>query len=157
MFAQGESPFDMDQSFNGAREVLKKLADHSPQAEEYSGILIAFADAIQRHRQHLSREKRPNKYVSRILSLEFNPGETGSQPAFSPPTTSSIQANQHMDIPDQTVADLSSSHLPATSALPHLEEDGTFDVGLFGWDSFAMQITENFSYDNYDSTWGLAE
>ncbi|KAI1614550.1 hypothetical protein EDD36DRAFT_231214 [Exophiala viscosa] len=157
MFAQGESPFHMDESFNSAREVLKKLADHSPQAEEYSGILIAFADAIQRHRQHLSREKRPNKYVSRILSLDFNSGESGSQTDFSPPTASSNLADQHTDMPDARVGDLSSSHLPTASALPLLEEDGTFDVGLFGWDSFAMQITENFSYENYDSTWGLAE
>ncbi|KAK5178165.1 hypothetical protein LTR44_009471 [Exophiala sp. CCFEE 6388] len=157
MFAQGESPFDMDQSFNGAREVLKKLADHSPQAEEYSGILTAFADAIQRHRQHLSREKRPNKYVSRILSLDFNPGESGSQAAFSPHTTSSNVAHPSTDIPGERFGDLTSSHLDTTSAVPHMEGDGAFDVGLFGWDSFAMQITENFSYDNYDSTWGLAE
>lgn len=145
----------MDQSFNGAREVLKKLAEHSPQAEHYAEILTAFADAIQRHRQHLSRETRPNQYVRRILSLDFSPGDSVSQPSSSIPMTSMTHVDQHTDFQNERTGDFTPALLPTSSALPHIDDGGGFDLGLFGWDSFAMQLTENFAYDNYDSTWGL--
>ncbi|KAJ9617811.1 uncharacterized protein PV06_06239 [Exophiala oligosperma] len=200
MFAQGESPFDMDESFNGAREVLKKLAEHSPQAEHYYEILTGFADAIQRHRQHLSREKRraSNKYVNRILSLDVNVGThnnnntatsvsgAASQVGFSP----GMLGSRDKDTADSSyqLTDLGSMAAEAANgggdsdvAQPlvdtHIHADGQttpfqllgttpqfavdtgggFDFGLFGWDNFAMQISENFSFDNYGDTWGPAE
>ncbi|KIW17522.1 hypothetical protein PV08_04716 [Exophiala spinifera] len=201
MFAQGESPFDMDESFNGAREVLKKLAEHSPQAEHYYDILIGFADAIQRHRQHLSREKRraSGKYVNRILSLDVNVNlgggggsntknnanisSAGSQATFSPGSildlrdrdrdTVASSTNQMTDVEfaasatpaDADVLPSSLAHAHADGqtpfqllGTPHFPVDsGGFDFGLFGWDNFAMQISENFSFDNYEDTWGPAE
>lgn len=210
MFAQGESPFDMDESFNGAREVLKKLAEHSPQAEHYYEILTGFADAIQRHRQHLSREKRraSGKYVNRILSLDvnvnINVGGGGSdshnnsivnisgaasQAAFSPgilggsrgrgrdrdrdrgtvdSTTQltdiefaagAATGGEDSDVPPLAHAAHADSQTPfQLLGTPHFPVDsGGFDFGLFGWDNFAMQISENFSFDNYGDTWDPAE
>ncbi|KAK5461229.1 hypothetical protein LTS15_003292 [Exophiala xenobiotica] len=187
MFTHGELPFDMDESFNGAREVLKKLAEHSPQAEHYYEILTAFADAIQRHRQHLSRDQRraSNKYVNRILSLDLvNPASTGSTSSglqsagsgsgFSPRST----ARDHlpMVVDDGNLAETVDNtrsfgeigpqqqtqqmpfQIPGTPSL-HLPSDGgggnNFDFSLFGWDDFAMQMSENFSFDNYENTWGV--
>ncbi len=35
-------------------------------------------------------------------------------------------------------------------------DGGGFDLGLFGWDNLAMQITENFAFDTDDAAadWG---
>ncbi len=161
MFAHSESPFDMDESFNGAREVLKKLAEHSPQAEHYYEILTAFADAIQRHRQHLSREKRraSNKYVSRILSLDVNPTASGPHSGFSPGSTSRDPVDGNSETVDTRFGEIDPEtqmpfQIPGTPQLPS-DGGGGFDFSLFGWDNFAVQISENFSFDNYENAWGL--
>lgn len=169
MFAQAEPKFEMDESFNGAREVLKKLSDHSPQAEHYYEILTGFADAIQRHRQHLAREKRKsqNKYVNQILRLDMNnqPGlgnhHPGSQSTFSPQSLSRDLA----DAAASTLAAEDVSVLGGDSDYPQpfqlfdasqlpVDGGGGFDFGMFGWDNFAMQISENFTFDD-DTVWDL--
>ena len=163
MFAQGETKFEMDAAFNGAREVLKKLSENSPQAEHYYEILTGFADAIQRHRQHLSREKRRsnNKYVSQLLTLDVNPSGTGSpQATFSPRTPSRDLADgMSAETPAPDGERLSEFDYQAAYPLPDTTqfpmEGGGFDFGLFGWDNFAMQISENFVFEN-DPSWGMA-
>lgn len=176
MFAQAEPKFEMDESFNGAREVLKKLSDHSPQAEHYYEILTGFADAIQRHRQHLAREKRKsqNKYVNQILRLDMNNNQTTvgnhhashhnnnhHQSTFSPQSLSRDLA----DAAASTLAAEDVSVLGGDSDYPQpfqlfdasqlpVDGGGGFDFGMFGWDNFAMQISENFTFDN-DTVWDL--
>lgn len=160
MFAQGESRFDMDNSFHGAREVLKKLADYSPQAEHYYEILTGFADAIQRYRQHLSRDKwrNKNKYVNQILTLDMNPSVSGSQSDLSPRALSRDPADSVSEaaVADGTLGNFGFQgpfQFSDTTQLP-MEGGGGFDFGLFGWDNFAMQISENFSFDN-EPAWGI--
>ncbi len=160
MFAQGESRFDMDSSFHGVREVLQMLSEHSPKAEHYYEILTGFADAIQRHRQLLSREKRRsnNKYVHQILTLEVDPSVSGSQSTFSPrqPSRDVADAASATTAADGETGELDypGPFQPLDSTQLPLEAAGGFDFGLFGWDNFAMQISENFSYDG-DPTWGV--
>ncbi|KAH0842483.1 putative Fungal specific transcription factor [Fonsecaea pedrosoi] len=170
MFALSESRFDMDDSFNNAREVLRNLSLQSPQAEHYYEILSGFADVILRHRQHLSREKRrfKNKYVDQILTLDVSPSAAGSQSTSSPRTPLSTERN--LGVVDSAVAGGSiiggddgglgsefdpNEQLQMTdySQWP-LENGGGFDFGMFGWDNFAMQISENFSLDN-EAAWGV--
>lgn len=165
MFAQPEPKFEMDESFNGAREVLKKLSDHSAQAEHYYEILTGFADAIQRHRQHLAREKRKshNKYVNQILKLDMNQANSGNntQPTFSPSSLSRDLADAAAStLAAEDVGAMGGEHdYPQTfqlfdaSQLP-VDGGGGFDFGMFGWDNFAMQISENFTFDN-DTIWDL--
>ncbi|EXJ53745.1 uncharacterized protein A1O5_12994 [Cladophialophora psammophila CBS 110553] len=181
MFVQGESRFDMDDSFNNAREVLRNLSVHSPQAEHYYEILSGFADVIQRHRQHLSREKRrfKNKYVDQILTLDVSPSAAGSQSTYSPRTP---QSSDHgLGVPDTAVAsgaatggggggagagaggegavesDFDLHGTLQMTDLSHwpLENGGGFDFGMFGWDNFAMQISENFSFDTEPVVWDV--
>ncbi|KIX00330.1 uncharacterized protein Z518_10469 [Rhinocladiella mackenziei CBS 650.93] len=168
MFAQREARYDMDESFNGAREVLKKLSEHSPQAEHYYEILTGFADAIQRHRQHLSREKRRsnNRYVNQILTLDVSRSVAGSQARLSPGTLPRGPADGASTSETDPTAGArfgefdyhgGASHpqfqMPDVTQLP-IESGGGFDFGLFGWDNFAMQISENFSLDN-ESAWNM--
>ena len=161
MFAQAEPKFEMDASFNGAREVLKMLSDHSAQAEHYYEILTGFSEAIQRHRQHLSREKRRshNKYVNQILKLDIGQSASDSQPNFSPRTLSRDMADAASNTP---IADYGLEggleyqqpfQLVDATQLP-VDGGGGFDFGMFGWDNFTMQISENFNFDN-DALWDL--
>lgn len=164
MFAQIEPKFEMDESFNGAREVLKKLAAHSPQAEHYFEILTGFADAIQRHRQHLAREKRrsQNKYVNQILTLDVgqNPvdipsADTAQTSGGHSPTTNgnlSSMLPESLREPDET-ADFQQSFVFDPNQLP-VDGGGDFDFGMFGWDNFAMQVSENFNFDT-DLVWNV--
>lgn len=155
MFVQAEPKYEMDDSFNGAREVLKKLSNHSPQAEHYYEILTGFADAIQRHRQVLSREKRRshNKYVNQILKIDVNQTSSETPSQFSPHGFSRDLA----DLPADTVIEDSGAvgdvdyeqpfQLFDATQLP-VDGGGGFDFGIFGWDNFAMQISENFNFVN---------
>lgn len=165
MFARAER-FDMDDAFHGAREVLKKLAEHSPQAEQYYEILTAFADAIQRHRQHLSREKRraKNKYVNQILKMDVsNPNASvggSSQSPFSPRTPLRDSGDGGSITPAPVGRPAPAGDFDFQAALQMMpdanqlavEGSAGFDFGLFGWDNFAMQISENFSFDP-DQSW----
>ncbi|KAH0345818.1 hypothetical protein KCU83_g7689, partial [Aureobasidium melanogenum] len=67
---------DIEEAFTEVRNVLKKLSDLSPQAEEYFEILSSFSDAINAHRDELSRKRRAanQQYVSQILTLESDQG-----------------------------------------------------------------------------------
>jgi hypothetical protein len=174
MFAQAQS-FDMDESFNGAREVLRKLARHSPQAEHYYEILTGFADVIQRHRQRRSREKRRSShgYVDQILSLDVKPTQqqqhSGLSPhprstewvdPFTPETPAAAAAAAAAEPPADRMADFDFQ-----APLPEMSDfstdiggggggGGGFDFGAFGWDDLAVQITENFAFDTDDADWG---
>ncbi|OAP56024.1 hypothetical protein AYL99_10176 [Fonsecaea erecta] len=169
MFVQGESRFDMDDAFSNAREVLGNLSIHSPQAEHYYEILTGFADVIQRHRQHLSREKRrhKNKYVDQILTLDISPSAGGSQSNSSPRTP--LSNDRGTGAPDHATPngsvtgggnfsaaefDLNGPLQMADYSQWPLEHGGGFDFGMFGWDNFAMQISENFPFDN-EAVWGV--
>jgi hypothetical protein len=157
MFAQGDSRFDMDDSFSNGREVLRSLSAESPQAEHYYEILAGFADVIQRRRQHLSRGSRSsrNKYVDQILTFEVTPSVSRSQSTLSPGTPQS--KDQGTGIPETSVTDDGTGEfefqMPDLGQWP-LENGGGFDFGMFGWDNFAMQISENFSFD-VDPSWGV--
>ncbi|KAG9848317.1 hypothetical protein KCU98_g921, partial [Aureobasidium melanogenum] len=63
---------DIEEAFSEVRNVLKKLSDLSPQAEEYFEILSSFSEAINAHRDELSRKRRAanQQYVSQILTFE---------------------------------------------------------------------------------------
>ncbi|KIV95395.1 hypothetical protein PV10_03059 [Exophiala mesophila] len=164
MFAQAEPKFEMDEAFNGAREVLKKLSPHSPQAEHYYEILTGFADAIQRHRQHLAREKRrsQNKYVNQILTFDVSQNPVDMQSADTVQTSrgdsptangnlASILPENLRDL-DET-ADFQQSFVFDPNQLP-VDGGGDFDFGIFGWDNFAMQVSENFNFDT-DLVWDV--
>ncbi|EXJ65517.1 hypothetical protein A1O7_01858 [Cladophialophora yegresii CBS 114405] len=157
IFAQGDSRFDMDDSFSNAREVLRSLSAESPQAEHYYEILAAFADVIQQRRQHLSRGSRSsrNKYVDQILTFDITPSASRSQSTLSHGTPSS--KGQGPGMPEASATDEGAGdfefQMPELSQWP-LENRGGFDFGMFGWDNFAMQISENFSFDN-DPAWGV--
>lgn len=63
---------DIEEAFSEVRNVLRKLSDLSPQAEEYYEILSSFSDAINAHRDELSRKRRAanQPFVSQILTFE---------------------------------------------------------------------------------------
>jgi hypothetical protein len=157
MFAQGDTRFDMDDAFSNTREVLRSLATASPQADHYFEILTGFNDVIQRRRQHLSRGNRPskNKYVDQILTFDVTSSVSRSQSTLSP--ASPVSKEREVVTQDATVtgdrfADFD-FQLPDLGQWP-LENGGGFDYGMLGWDNFAMQIAENFSFDN-DPGWGI--
>ncbi len=158
MFAQGDSRFDMDDAFSSAREVLRSLSAQSPQAEHYYEILTGLADVIQRRRQHLSRGSRPsrNKYVDQILKFDVSPSVSRSQSTLSPVTPQSKDLGASHQEVTATIDEVEEFEfqMPDLSGWP-LENGGGFDFGMFGWDNFAMQISENFSFDN-DPSWGIS-
>ncbi|KAG9520784.1 hypothetical protein KCV07_g4155, partial [Aureobasidium melanogenum] len=71
---------DIEEAFSEVRNVLKKLSGLSPQAEEYFEILSSFSDAINAHRDELSRKRRAanQQYVSQILTFESEQGTNHS-------------------------------------------------------------------------------
>ncbi|KAJ9606220.1 hypothetical protein H2200_009181 [Cladophialophora chaetospira] len=157
MFAQGESRFDMDDSFSNAREVLRSLSAESPQAEHYFEILTGFADVIQRRRQNLSRGNRPSKrkYVDQILKFDVSPSASMSRSTLSPATPQSRDTGPGMQEPmtgNNGIGEFD-FQMPELTEWP-LENGGGFDFGMFGWDNFAMQISENFTFEN-DPAWGV--
>ena len=156
MFAQGDSRYDMDDSFGNAREVLRSLSAQSPQAEHYYEILTGFADVIQRRRQRLSRGNRSNKnkYVDQILTFDVTPSASRSQSALPPETPQSRDPSagiQETSAASDATGD-ANFQIPDLHPWP-LENGGEFDFGMFGWDNFAMQISENFTFDN-NPYWG---
>ena len=158
MFAHGDSRFDMDDSFSNAREVLRSLSIQSPQAEHYYEILTGFADVIQRRRQSLSLGERRsrNKYVDQILTFDNTPSASRSQSTLSPATPQSKDlgnSNQEVIATNEGVGEFD-FQMPDLTGWP-LENGGGFDFGMFGWDNFVMQISENFSFDN-DPSWGVS-
>lgn len=159
MFAHGESPFDMDESFNGAREVLGKLGANSPLAAHYYDILTGLGEAIQRHRQHLSREKRKssNRYVNQILSLDTDPAtsDRGSPSTFFPRIPSNAESGSETPTAGGGSGDFdfqTAFQIPDPTEQP-MDNSVDFDLRLFGWDDFAMQISENFSFDDSEPVW----
>jgi hypothetical protein len=155
MFAQGDTKCEMDDAFGAAREVLERLAPHSPQAAHYYEILSGFSDAIQRHREQSAREKRPanSKYVEQIITL--NVGRVGQESNVQISSRASPDSvhDPALEIPAETPAgtpdldDVSFEPIfdPENAGHFSLQDGSGFDFGILGWDNFAMQVSEGFN------------
>lgn len=73
MQEKGPSYRDIQNAFGKARHVLRVLADLSPQAKHYHEILSSFAEAIAKYRQQrqATKQKRTNKYIDQVLSINI--------------------------------------------------------------------------------------
>lgn len=75
LFVQEEGPScrDIQSAFVKARRVLRLLADLSPQAKHYHEILASFAEAIAKYRQQrrTTKQKKTNKYIDQVLSIDI--------------------------------------------------------------------------------------
>lgn len=90
LFAQQEDRYSKEQSLNGVREVLKKLSESSPQARQYYDILTAFSEAVSRHHQKISADRRrlSNKYVSQMMSMAPSSSSAEAETTLQPPSFS---------------------------------------------------------------------
>lgn len=75
-----EAKAETENAFMGARLVLKKLSNSSPQAKQYYDILTSFSEAINIYRQQLMSEKsrKTNQYVDHTFMIDLT--SDGSQP-----------------------------------------------------------------------------
>jgi len=125
----------MEDAFNDTRQVLKKLSNHSPQAQEYYEILTNFSDAISRNRQRLALKKRQasKQYVKQLFTFGDNPGIDQQHV----PTISGSSLPLDIGASDAYVSGgLGRNLLP-------VQLDGGLDYG-FG---DGMQIPEGFAFD----------
>lgn len=136
MFAQGEARCDMEDAFDGACEVLKKLSNLSPQAEEYYGILTSFYDAISKNRNRLAQKRRQatKRYVNEILTLDLIDNGNGRHetPLVRAPEISNVDVNAE---------DMAGSMPLSTST----QTNGNLEYGFGVWDNF--EVPEDFSFD----------
>jgi hypothetical protein len=152
MFTQPEPRPDMDNAFHHAREVLRFLATNSPQAEHYYEILTAFDSVIQQQRQTRARGGRSkNRYVDQILTFDAIPTLSRTQSVTSPsvPLTAAEQIDgltQGTSTTNET-SSIFNFNESDFDLLP-LDGSGGFDFGMFGWDNIAMQMSENFIFED---------
>jgi len=116
--------------------VLKKLSHQSPQAEHYHDVLSSFSDAITKRRKQIAQERRraTSQYVDRILVLDVQNDQQQQQ-------TSPISADA-----DFSRIEADSIENWWNSEFPFAPENA--DVLTADWDTFALQISENFTFDN---------
>lgn len=71
MFA-GEPRQDITDAFDGARDVLASIAERSPQAKNYYGILTTMYEAVTQYRKRESLEARRQvqHYMSQLLVVD---------------------------------------------------------------------------------------
>ncbi|KAH9209786.1 hypothetical protein DL95DRAFT_343897 [Leptodontidium sp. 2 PMI_412] len=145
LFANIEVSSEVENAFTGVRDVLKKLSHQSPQAEHYHDVLSSFSEAIIKRRKQIAQERRraTSQYVDRILVLDVQNDQQQQQ-------TSPISADA-----DFSRIDADSIENWWNSEFPFAPENA--DVLTADWDAFALQISENFAFDNEAASRGLFE
>ncbi|KAG4432988.1 hypothetical protein IFR05_011532 [Cadophora sp. M221] len=145
LFANIEVSSEVENAFTGVRDVLKKLSHQSPQAEHYHDVLSSFSEAIVKRRKQIAQERRraTSQYVDRILVLDVQNDQQQQQ-------TSPISADA-----DFSRIDADSIENWWNSEFPFATENA--DVLTADWDTFALQISENFTFDNEAVSRGLFE
>ena len=96
LFAQGNSSGkETEDAFHEAREVLKKIAELSPQAGHYFQILTSFSDAIASYQQKLSQEKKQkaSQYMDQIFTRDNNDQAGNTVPTSSTRTALNLPAH----------------------------------------------------------------
>ncbi|KAM0191630.1 hypothetical protein ACHAPA_010815 [Fusarium lateritium] len=78
IFAKFPVESDINNAFQGAKQVLKHLSTQSPQAEHYLDILITLSGAIDKRRSTETSTGR-SRYVSKLFSLDTPTQGAGSQ------------------------------------------------------------------------------
>ncbi|KAK0118323.1 hypothetical protein ONS95_012618 [Cadophora gregata] len=136
LFANIEVSSEVENAFTGVRDVLKKLSLQSPQAEHYHDVLSSFSEAIIKRRKQIAQERRraTSQYVDRILVLD-------------------VQSDQQQQQTSPISADADFSRIEADSIEKWWNSEFPFapentDVLTADWDTFALQISENFTFDN---------
>jgi hypothetical protein len=78
IFAKYPVESDINNAFQGAKEVLKHLSTQSPQAAHYLDILTTLSSAIDKRRSTETSTGR-SRYVSKLFSLDTPTQGAGSQ------------------------------------------------------------------------------
>lgn len=78
IFAKYPVESDINNAFQGAKQVLKHLATQSPQAAHYLDILTTLSGAIDKRRSTESSTGR-SRYVSKLFSLDAPTSSQGGQ------------------------------------------------------------------------------
>lgn len=83
MFA-GEPRQDIQDAFEGCREVLAAMGETSSQAKAYHEILTSFSEAVRKFRQRVTMEERRTvqHYMEQVLVIDV--AHTENQPYPSP-------------------------------------------------------------------------
>jgi len=99
-------------------------------------VLSSFSDAITKRRKQIAQERRraTSQYVDRILVLDVQNDQQQQQ-------TSPISADA-----DFSRIEADSIENWWNSEFPFAPENA--DVLTADWDTFALQISENFTFDN---------
>ncbi|KAF4454887.1 hypothetical protein F53441_2680 [Fusarium austroafricanum] len=80
IFAKYPVESDINNAFQGAKDVLRHLATQSPQAAHYLDILTTLSGAIDKRRSNEASTGR-SRYVSKLFSLDTPAESSASQPA----------------------------------------------------------------------------
>jgi len=152
MFA-GEPRKDIEDSFEGAREVLDDIAAVSPQARLYYEILTSFSEAVNKYRHRVSSEVRRTvqHYMDQILAIDF-PRDTNDAGEHYP-NISSGNANGNWD--EQLAGIITNANANANAIDPGSRTEGAQTlVHVTGyremhsdWGDIDMQLDEDFILD----------
>lgn len=101
MFA-GEPRLDIQEAFEGARDVLADIATLCPQAKVYHGILTDFSEAVSKYRQLVALEirKTVHHYLdpTPFLEVTLEKDQQGLSPFSLHRATSGIGASRTRDV-----------------------------------------------------------
>ena len=95
--------------------------------------------------------------MDQILTFDVTPSASRSPSGLSPATPGPVTRNQEVGI--EQAASTSDGIGDFDFQMPDLTESqiehgSGFDFGMFGFDDFAMQISENFLLED-DPSWGI--
>jgi hypothetical protein len=140
LFVNVEVEPNLENAFIGVRDVLKKLSHQSPQAEHYHDVLVSFSEAINNRRQQIAQERRriTRDYLDQILVIDVQNNQSNS---YSTPIGTSAG---EFRVETGSIEDWWHSSLPFA---PSILENPP-DILHADWDAFAMQISEQLTYNN---------
>ena len=138
LFVQGTgSTNEIEEAYDAAREVLKKISYLSPQARHYHERLTHFSEATAKHqKRHVEqRRKSLNPYVSQIFTIDIDQPEDQTYP--SPNLGSVDQSTAGVDLTNDLfgINEYPTMQLEDPMALP------------FVWDELSID------YQPYDTFW----
>ncbi|KKK26343.1 hypothetical protein ARAM_004262 [Aspergillus rambellii] len=138
MFSQKEVDTTLEDTFNGALEILRELSQQSAQAAHYYEILSLLRNAIDEQRQRLRETPVPDKkYVSKIFSLNLRNNSPQGQGSM-----------------DATTAACSSEGSQTDRVGPYVDPGGStnlFDAvalssPFLGWEGMELSLWDRFPF-----------
>lgn len=139
MFSQREADSGLEESFNGAIEILRVLSQQSAQAAHYFEILTMLANAIAEKRQRLSLQRpQCSRYVSKLFSLNKRTPQQSENPEVQGDTVRPDGALSPVSNHANNIYLLAQGDRSASNLTPELDSlfSGWEGLDLPLWDSF---------------------